>query len=222
MTAGELAARPGGRRTEIVLVTHEDTPLHLFGAEASNAVALLLEREGISVHTRREVETYRSGRLKLLPHGELQADHVVAMPLLEGPALEGLPHDEDGFIPTDAFGRVSGVQDVYAAGDVTAFAIKQGGLASQQADVVAASLAAWAGAAVQPTPFRPVLRGQLLTSGAPRFLEVELGEPGQVSTVEFRPPSWPAGKISARYLTPFLAKRGVGDPIGWPQPGSDA
>lgn len=216
MTARTVAERPGNRRTELVLVTLEAAPLHRFGAEASKAVSVLLEREGIRVYTQARVESYGDGRLHLLPRGELKADDVVAMPVIEGPSIPGLPHDEHGFIPTDAFGRVEGLRDVYAAGDVTAYPIKQGGLASQHADVVATTLAAWLGANVQPAPLRPILRAQLLTAGAPRFFEVELGERGDVCTVSFDPPCSPAAKITARYSTPFLAARGVGDPFAAP------
>ena len=41
--------------------------------------------------------------------------------------------------------------------------IKQGGIAAQQADVAAEHVAATLGAKVEPTAFRPVLRGELLT-----------------------------------------------------------
>ena len=61
-----------------------------------------------------------------------------------------------------------GVGDVYAAGAVTTWPMKQGGLAAQQADAVAESLAAWAGAPVRPTAFRPVLRGVLLSGSGRR------------------------------------------------------
>ena len=69
-------------------------------------------------------------------------DRVITLPVLEGPSLPGLPHDQHGFIPVDSFGRVSDLDSVYAAGDVTAFPLKQGGLATQQADAVAATIAA--------------------------------------------------------------------------------
>ena len=68
-----------------------------------------------------------------------------------------------------------GVPDVYAAGDITAFPIKQGGLACQQADAAAEHIAARAGAALDPTPFTPVLRGMLLTERWSRFLRRDVG-----------------------------------------------
>ena len=67
----------------------------------------------------------------------------------------GCPRTRDGFLVTDAHARVRGVPDVYAAGDVTAFPIKQGGIACQQADAAAEHIAARAGAPVEPTRSRP-------------------------------------------------------------------
>ena len=75
-----------------------------------------------------------------------------------------------GFIPVDRYGHVSGLEDVYAAGDAIDFPIKQGGLATQQADSVAHQVAGRHGAPVEQMPFRPVLRGMLLTGDVPRFL----------------------------------------------------
>ena len=82
---------------------------------------------------------------------------------MEGPRIDGLPADANGFIPVDDHGRVKGTEDVYAAGDGTNFPIKQGGLGTQQADAVAPHIAHRLGASVEPEPFRPVLRGKLLT-----------------------------------------------------------
>jgi sulfide:quinone oxidoreductase len=81
--------------------------------------------------------------------------------------------------------------------------IKQGGVAAQEADAVADAIAADAGAPVQPSPCRPVLRGLLLTGFVPRFLRHE--ETG-LSLVDTQPLWWPPGKIVGRYLSPFLAE----------------
>ena len=87
------------------------------------------------------------------------------MPRLVGPSLRGIPAERDGFIHTDPHGRVPGLEDVFAAGDATTFPVKQGGLAAQQADAVAEAIAASVGADIDPQPFRPILRGTLLTGG---------------------------------------------------------
>ena len=88
---------------------------------------------------------------------------------------------------------------------LTDFALKQGGIATQQADAAAESIAAAAGASIEPQPFRPVLRGLLLTGINPRYLRAE---PGTLhSEVDTEPLWWPPAKIVGRYLAPFLASQ---------------
>jgi sulfide:quinone oxidoreductase len=127
------------------------------------------------------------------------------MPRLEGTRIDGVPADSDGFVAVDPHGAVSGLDDVWAAGDLTAFPVKQGGLAAQQADAAAEAIAARAGADLEPAPFRPVLRGLLLTGLVPRYLRAD--EPGGRSTADTEPLWWPPSKIVGRYLSPFLALR---------------
>ena len=112
----------------------------------------------------------------------------------------------------------------YAAGDVTSFPIKQGGLAAQQADVVAAAIAAGAGVPIDLRPFAPVMRGLLLTGGAPLYLRCEPGSVtnGSGVAVESRrngeaassaagqPLWWPPAKLAARHLAPYLATATAG------------
>jgi hypothetical protein len=77
---------------------------------------------------------------------------------------------------------------------------------------VAETIAAAAGAAVEPTPFQPVLRALLLTGKEPSFLRVELGGGhGETSTASSEPLWWPHGKIVGRYLAPSLAELDVLD-----------
>jgi len=95
---------------------------------------------------------------------------VVALALLEGPRIAGLPSDAQGFIPVTELGEVRGLDRVYAARDATAYPIKHGGVAAQQADVVAAAIAARAGLTGDPQPLRPVIRGALLTGLGTRYL----------------------------------------------------
>jgi CBS domain-containing protein len=100
---------------------------------------------------------------------------------------------------------VIGLRDVYAAGDITSFPVKQGGIAAQQAEVAATSIASSAGADVEPRTFRPVLRGVLLTGDAPRYLRREItGGFGETSAVATEPLWWPPAKIVGRHLAPFL------------------
>jgi sulfide:quinone oxidoreductase len=191
----------------VMLVTHEEQPLNLFGCAASSAIASLLAERRIELMTDAYPVAFSDGLLRLRPDGALPADAVVALPRLEGPSLRGLPHDGHGFIPTDATGRVRGVSGVLAAGDVTSFPVKQGGLATQQADAAAETIAAITGADVTPEPFRPVLRGLVLTGEKPLFARAELTSSAEPFTSSTDALWWPPGKIVGRYLAPYLAER---------------
>jgi sulfide:quinone oxidoreductase len=190
---------------DIVIVTHEHEPLELFGPDAGAAIAKLLDERRIELVTDRYPITFKAGQLPLAPEGHLVADHVVALPRLEGPAIDGVPTDAHGFIPTDPSGYVRGLTDVFAAGDATTFPIKQGGLATQQADAAAEEISSLAGAEVEPKPFRPVLRGLILTGGVPLFFRAELTSTGNPFESGNEALWWPPGKIVGRYLAPYLA-----------------
>lgn len=212
MTASYLAKREI-ETVDLAFVTPEDAPLIMFGAKASDAVRALLEERGITLHTRTYPAAISDGRLVITPGEPLPADRVVTLPRLEGPYLPGVPHDAAGFIPTDRNGRVQGIDAVFAAGDVTTFPIKQGGLATQQADAVVEAIAAEAGAPVTPEPFRPVLRGLLLTGGPPSYMSAEItGGHGETSTVEMEPLWWPPSKIAGLYLSHYLATLAAAEP----------
>jgi sulfide:quinone oxidoreductase len=102
---------------------------------------------------------------------------------------------------------VRGLQRVYAAGDATDFAIKHGGIAAQQADVAAQSIAAMAGLAAEPGPFHPVIHGILLTGGKPRYLSAQItGGHGWGSQITDAPTWCSPMKIAAKYLAPYLEK----------------
>jgi sulfide:quinone oxidoreductase len=213
MTAAYLAEREVGH-VELALVTPEDEPLQLFGRAGSEAVRELLEERGIAVHTGACPVELLDGELRLVPEGTIAADRVVALPRLRGPRIDGLPQTVEGFLPVDAHGHVHGLADVYAAGDITSFPVKQGGIATQQADAAAELIAANAGADISPQPFRPVLRGLLLTGRRPRYLRHEItGGAGDASAASPEPLWWPPAKIVGRYLAPFLgAFAGVESP----------
>jgi sulfide:quinone oxidoreductase len=204
MTAVYLAEREVDH-VELALVTPEDEPLELFGRAGSEAVRELLEERGIAVQTGSCPVELVDGELRLVPEGRIAAERVVALPRLRGPRIDGLPQTVEGFVPVDVHGQVRGLADVFAAGDITSFPVKQGGIATQQADAAAELIAANVGADIVPQPFRPVLRGLLLTGRQPRYLRHELtGGAGDVSSASPEPLWWPPAKIVGRYLAPFL------------------
>jgi sulfide:quinone oxidoreductase len=202
--------RIGGVR--LTLATPEPAPLGAFGGPASTMVGELLERHGIDLRCGVVPSEVDASGLRLEGGGTLAADRVVALARPVGPALPGLPADSEGFVPVDAHGRVPGTADVYAAGDVTTWPMKQGGLAAQQADAVAESVAAWAGAAVRPAAVRPVLRGVLLTGERPAFLRADPRPHGAHSLAQLTPIWWPPAKVAGRHLAPYLAAHGIAVP----------
>ena len=191
---------------DIRIVSPEAAPLAVFGPGVADEVATLLRDAGITFHGSSFSEL-ANGTLTLHPSGvELRDYRVVAMPVLEGPQISGVPSDPHGFIPVTGYGAVRGLTDVYAAGDVTASPIKHGGIAAQQADLVAATIARLAGATVEHRPLRPTLRGELMTGRETRFLEAELGEEGTDSSSVTDTCPWDApAKIAAQHLGPYLA-----------------
>jgi sulfide:quinone oxidoreductase len=155
----------------------------------------------------------RSGELILHPsERRLRFDRVVAVPQLVGPAIAGLPADADGFLPITVHAQVSGVERVYAAGDATDFPVKQGGIAAQQADAAAESIAALAGLAAPPQPFDTHIHGMLLAgreNHQHRYLYLSAHIEGGVARDSriSETPTWsPVAKIAARYLGPYLDK----------------
>jgi sulfide:quinone oxidoreductase len=195
----------GMSKLRLAIVTPEAAPLALFGPQAGAAMQDLLDQAGIAFRGGAYVREGAGGKLTVLPGGEpLDSQRVVALPTIEGPGIEGLPADDHGFLPVDAHGRVSGCEDVYAAGDGTTFAVKQGGIACQQADAIAEILAAATGAPVDPQPFRPVLRGRVLAGRGAQYLEHALhGGAGESAPPELR--LWSAThKVDGRYLSPWL------------------
>jgi sulfide:quinone oxidoreductase len=193
---------------DVILLTPERTPLEVFGAHASQEVAKLLADRRIEVVTSAYCEIPRSQLVVAYPGGRtVAADRIVAFPQLVGPDVNGLPSDGGGFIPVDGYGRVRGVQRVWAAGDGTDHPLKLGGVAAQLADTAAQSIAALAGVGHDVRPFSPTVEGVLMTGGTARYLRASPAGPDSSGESVFaelghgaRPP-----KIAARYLGPHLS-----------------
>ena len=169
LAAAALRARADDRRArgrarpaasvELSLVTPEQEPLELFGPAASDAVRRAARR---ARHRALTAAVYpadvreRRARARARP-AQLPADRVVSLPRLRGPVLPGPARTTPtaSSRPT-CTGSCAGEHDVYAAGDATTCPIKQGGVATQQADAAAEAIAARAGA---PTSSRAVPPG---------------------------------------------------------------
>jgi sulfide:quinone oxidoreductase len=190
----------------VTIVTPEETPLAIFGINASHAVGELLEKAHIKTINSAYAEVPSAREVVINPGDHhLQVDRVIALPELYGPAIRGIPLVEHGFIRVDRFGQVPEAGPIYAAGDAIDFPVKHGGIASQQADTAAQSIAALAGAPVTPEPFNPVIHGMLLTDGDPVYLTARItGGQGFSSEITDTPTWSPSAKIAAKYLAPCL------------------
>jgi sulfide:quinone oxidoreductase len=191
----------------VTVITPEDAPLALFGFEASLGMGRLLAERKIEIITSASCDIPKSGTIRIHPGDRtLEVDRIVALPELRGPAIVGLPHDSVGFIPIGEYAQVVGAERVWAAGDVAGYPIKHGGVSAQMADTAARSIAALAGAAVQPQTFDPSLEGVVLTGGTPRYLRrrAEGSDARQSEMLKLKRGDQ-TPKIAARYLAPQLA-----------------
>lgn len=209
LLAGAEVAKARVSGTKVTVVTPEEAPLQVFGRRASEEVSELLAQHGVEFVGGTHPVEFEDGILAVAPGEGMEADAVVSLPRLEGRRIEGLPHDECGFLVTDGCGWVQGTERVLAAGDVTTFPVKQGGIATQQADTAVEAIAAELGAGEPPQPLDPILRGVLWTGGEPRYLYGRpAGGHGEVSELseEAEWATQPEDKIIGRFLNPFLAE----------------
>ncbi|HEX3239522.1 MAG TPA: FAD-dependent oxidoreductase [Solirubrobacterales bacterium] len=201
-------SKAGVHDVKLTVVTPEDAPLQIFGRRVSELMGALLAERGIEVVKGTHPVRFENGQLRTVPGDHFDVDAVVSLPKLEGRRIRGVLHDPDGFIAIDEHCRVLKRERIFAAGDVTNFPVKQGGIATQQADVIAEAIAADVGVEIDPRPFDPVLRGVLWTGEEPRYLQGWIGGGhGEASSLTAEPP-WGSGegKIVGRYMTDFFAE----------------
>jgi len=201
---------------QITLVTPEVAPLAIFGAHATAAVKADLEAAGVGFHGASYVEIEKGHAATVVVHPgmrRIDVDRVVALPHLLGRAPAGVPADKDGFVHVDAQCKVTGLEHDWAAGDGIAFPVKFGGLAAEQADAAAEAIARLAGADVVPRPFKPVLRGRLLTGDGERYMHHVAGGGGGGEVADHTL-WWPPGKVAGRRLAPYLTARDESSALG--------
>jgi sulfide:quinone oxidoreductase len=206
MTAWD-ARDMGQDDVQITVFTPEDAPLAIFGTEASAALSRDLDQAGVLVETGAVVleDPHAPARLIAQPGDRrIEGQTVIALPRAKARGVGGLEVDDRGFVRTDAHGQVAGTTSVWAAGDAISFPVKQGGLAAQQADAAGEAIAALAGADLTPQPFRPVLRGVLLTGRGKQWIRRDIGASDETGEAERRALWWPPTKVAGRYLAPYL------------------
>jgi sulfide:quinone oxidoreductase len=202
----ELALLAAGTSTaRITVVTPELEPLEIFGRRVTRVISTLLFERRIEVITGARPVELEAGRLRIAGGEDVEADAVLTLPRMEGRQISGIPHDDDGFIQVDEYGRVVGLERVYAAGDVSSHPFKQGAFATQQADTVAETVAAAAGSGVEPRPFDAIMRAVLWTGQGPRYLcgRTGDGDDGSSGPSARHLELLHKGRVTARYLTPL-------------------
>ncbi len=210
MLAARELDRPGEHGVTVSIVTPEAEPLAIVGGEVSAELARRLDELRIHLH----VSADPLVRHPLAEPVESADERVVvALPRWVGPRVAGLPSTDEGFLSTDQHQRVIDAEAVYAAGDVTDYEIKQGGLATEQAAAAATTIAADLGFAIRPGSVEPVLRARLYTPGRPLFMRARLEDAHrQPATVAETPLWWPGSKLYGRHLAPFLAELALEGP----------
>lgn len=192
---------------EVNLLIPDAKPLIQFGQGASDNVNGLLREVGVNLITSATGVSYNDQRLQTRSGRQFDTKFVVAVPQLHGAVTPGLPHsDDDGFLPVDDYGLVVGTTNIYAAGDVTNFPIKQGGIASQQADVVVGAITEQFGERANPHAFEPELRGLLLSHrGKTSMRAIVGGHDDALQAISKQSLQALTEKIYSRHLTSRIA-----------------
>ncbi len=225
------AARAQGAAVRVTLLTEERRPLAAFGATAGEIVDGELERAGVEVVggvrvRERELERpapraphrrppagARAARgeaepVEVVADGRrMRFDAVIALPAGIGPDIGGVADDARGYIEVDEHGLTIGSESVWAAGDCTRLPLKHSTLAVAQADAAADSLAAACGAAVEPAPFEPVLRGIIVSGAAERWWSENAAGTAAAPEAATHCLWWPPGKVVGARLAHYLAHR---------------
>ena len=207
LVAAARVAELGLRGVELSVVTPEERPLALFGAAASGAMRALLMDRGVKLLTGCRPAVVYEGHLAVEPDGSVC--RPIAWSACLSCAVPSCPGSRTTTMASSASTRTA-----WSKGSPTCTRpamprtsrSSRVDFAAQQADAAAEAIAARAGANVEPTPFRPVLRGLLLTGSAPRYLRADLGgAASDTSNASEHALWWPPSKIAGRWLAPYLA-----------------
>jgi sulfide:quinone oxidoreductase len=203
LMCADRAQRQSQQQIVIAIATPESEPLESFGAENSATVRQLCDEFGVILHTGSIVETYDGRTAHLSDGSEYPVDRLFALPRLTGRAPEGIPTNDDGFVHVDDNQLVEGTSNIYAVGDVTDFRIKQGGLASEQADAAIAAIEHALGTREEPKPFGREIEALLLTADRRVAMRAHIGEQSSES-IAIEQPTGPVQKIHSRLLAERL------------------
>ncbi|HEY8566973.1 MAG TPA: FAD-dependent oxidoreductase [Beijerinckiaceae bacterium] len=155
------AAGHDATRLGFILVSGAPTILPSFPEALRRRFETVLARRGISVLVDAPVASVEPGRLHFADRPSLAADEILWAAQAAAPAWlreTGLALDADGFVRTDACLRALGRENVFAAGDVAAFAprpLPKAGVYAVRAGPVLARNLRRAAAGESLRPFEP-------------------------------------------------------------------
>ena len=194
-------------RRHVTLITPEHEPLEAFGPPATALVRSELAAAGVWLLCGVDAVVTHPNVVEVAPGASCRATSSCTCRRSPGRGSRAWPATATASSSSTTASAPAAPDDLYAIGDATATARKQGGLAAQQADLVAEQIAQRAGAEHAPRPYRPVLRGLLRTAHGPRYLRA--GPPGAAPSAEVSEQClwWPPGPVAARWLVPWLAAR---------------
>lgn len=200
-------ARGRLRDIDVELIIPDANPLAEFGEQASARVVDLLIESGVRLARNCRVVEYVDDVLTTDDGRTVNTGFVVALPEIRGNRIDGLEHDREGFLPVDGYGLVSGTDCIYAAGDITDFRIKHGGIASQQANIAVQAIVEGHGGDADDRASKFKLEGMLLSPHEPTFMHSVVGE-HDTSLDALQPESFEriTGKIFSKHLTARLTK----------------
>jgi NADH dehydrogenase FAD-containing subunit len=119
-----------GAALEVLVVTAE---------RVGQRLATCLVDAGVTLVADTAVDRFADGRLEIADGRRIDVDLAVALPDSIGPTVRGMPSlSPDGFTVVDDCGRVAGVDDIYAVGDMTGRRVLAAQQASGTADAIAA------------------------------------------------------------------------------------
>jgi sulfide:quinone oxidoreductase len=211
-----------GDQAQLSVVTSEDAPLGVFGQHAAQTISQALADADIALHSGAIVRGWADGQLEVVPESAVAADVVIALPMIHGSRVRGIPQTPTGFVDADVDGRVRNERRVFVAGDAGPFPVKQAGLACQQADLAAAAITRDLGLVAPSLPASPILRGLLWSGDGDHFLRRDLagGRDESLGTVSVVAALWwPPGKVAGRFLAPFLHEIEARELVDVPAPG---
>jgi NADH dehydrogenase len=193
-----------------ILVDVADAILPELGGELARYAVEQLAQRGVEVAVRTRLESFRDGVVTLSDGRSFAAQTLVWTAGVRPSPLagrSGLPVDAAGRLPTDAFLRAVGVEDVWAAGDAAAVPEPGGGLmpptaqhAMRQGKRLARNLSAWVeGGRLEPFAYRSI--GSVCSLGRYKGVAVIRG----VTLRGF--PAWFAHRTYHLFALPTITRR---------------